>query len=132
MSSKVGTRAAQRRARPTCEHVAALWQAKWKHEGAEDSRRGMCPACGQKLEQRGPCPAQLRVGACRDPQGPELPPANRLNQAVPGWAMVPALPWWMRWSMVLTGGAAWLLALPKRALLWVAVKLLARKFGGRP
>lgn len=131
MSSKAGQRAQQRRVRPTCTHAGTLWQARWKHDGAEDRRLGGCPGCGLKLEQRAPCPAQLRVGPCRDLQGPALQP---VAQVAPGWSMVPAvtLPWWARAAAQLVGAAVWLLALPRRAFTWVVLQAVARRFGGRP
>ena len=106
MSGKAGARAMQRRMRPTCDHLGALWQTRWTHDGSEDKRLGGCPGCGIKLEQRGPCLAHLRAGPCRDPQGPELPPATRLNQAAPGWPVVSQRPSWAR-----------------RALAWLLLKL---------
>ena len=110
MSSVAGSGKRLKVARRTCAHSGALWQAWWKHAGANDRRVGKCLTCGLDVQQLVPCPAQLRMGACRDIHGPAAaakPPAGPSSP----WAIVPAQTWWARlhtWllSLVGRGGAA--------------------------
>lgn len=104
MSSQASKTARLKRARRSCTHTGALWQARWKHLGENDRRVGKCMTCGLDVQQVVPCPAQLRVGECRDLHGPALVPApSRIVLGSP-WAVVPAAPWWSR-------ALAWLLGL---------------------